>query len=212
MIMVALGCQLIAGVILDLLGHLDPLSSSVMGILVWTVIPATFLGLGLVKWPERRASPSRRQLLIVGCTAIALAAAFSFTVVALETDRWDYPSVGVLAGKMAGVLVLASAEEVVFRVLLLTALLSATRSRGDALILASSAFALGHAPLALIQPIVHADWTMLAYAATEYAPAFVWQMGFGLLLGALWMRTGSIAIVAGTHAIINVGHVWVPGV
>ena len=211
MIIAALGVHALAGVALDLLGRLTPASATVTALLVWTLVPAAFLSLGLVKWPERRGSPSRRELVLVGCVAISLAALFSYAVVLVGADRPAFPSMGSLVVTISGVFIAATAEEVVFRVLLLTALVASTRSRMDALILSAVAFGLIHAPLALLQPVARADWAMLSYAATTYAPVFLMQTALGLLFGALWLRTGSITVIAVTHALINLGSALLQG-
>lgn len=46
---------------------------------------------------------------------------------------------------------------------------------------------------------------MLAYAAQSYLPEFLMQTLFGLFLGVIWLRTGSIVLIVATHAIMNVG-------
>jgi membrane protease YdiL (CAAX protease family) len=211
MIIATSGALALAGIALDLLGRLTPTSAAVTALLIWTLVPAAFLCLGLVKWPERRGSPSMRELVVVGGVAISLAAVFSFAVVSVGADRPEFPSMGGLAVTLSGVLIAATAEEVVFRVLLLTALVASTRSRMDALILSAVAFGLVHAPLALLQPVLRADWAMLSYAATAYAPLFLMQTALGLLFGALWLRTGSITVIAVTHALINLGNAMVQG-
>ena len=104
-------------------------------------------------------------------------------------------------------LVAAAAEEVVFRVLLLTALLDLTRSRFHAVFVSSVVFGLGHAPLALIQPVALGDWALLQHAAQAYAPHLLLQVLGGLALGSVWLRTGSLGLVVVTHAIMNVGPV-----
>lgn len=99
----------------------------------------------------------------------------------------------------------------IFRVLLLTALLDLTRSRFHAVFLSSVVFGLIHAPLALMQPVVHGDWPILQSAAQAYAPDFLLQTLAGLILGVLWLRTGSIGLVVVTHAIMNVGPTLLTG-
>lgn len=106
---------------------------------------------------------------------------------------------------VADVLVAAAPEEIVFRVLLLTALLDLAVTRFQAVFLSGVAFALVHAPLAVIQPLARADWSTLQYAAYIYAPEFSVQAVVGFALGVLWLRTGSITLVILTHAILNLG-------
>jgi membrane protease YdiL (CAAX protease family) len=47
---------------------------------------------------------------------------------------------------------------------------------------------------------------MLAYAAQSYAPIYLGQLVLGLVLGVVWLRTGSITLVTAIHAIANVGY------
>lgn len=68
-----------------------------------------------------------------------------------------------------------------------------------------------HVPGALAEPIVSADWPMLQGAAFEYAPKFLMQTLTGVFLGVLWLRTGSIVLIALTPFIFNVGATRVYG-
>lgn len=122
-----------------------------------------------------------------------------------DLTGFEMPSAGVLFISVAKIIVLAAAEEVIFRVLLLTALLDLTRSRLYAVFLSSVVFGLVHAPLELMQPVVHGDWLALQYMAQAYAPDLLLQTFAGLVLGVIWLRTGSIGLVVLTHAVINVG-------
>ena len=45
---------------------------------------------------------------------------------------------------------------------------------------------------------------MLLDAASAYAPLFLGQGVIGTFLGVLWLRSGSIVLIALTHAIFNV--------
>ena len=201
---VALAVHLSAGWIFELQGRLDETATTV-ALLTWTIIPAAFLAFGVAEWPARLESTSKLRLALVGAVAVCFAIAVSYAKFANGPPELEIPSVGVLFIPVAGLTVAAAAEEVVFRVLLLTALLDLTRSRFHAVFLSSILFGLTHAPLALLQPVVHGDWPMLQYAAEAYTPEFLMQTVGGLVLGVLWLRTGSIGLVVLTHAILNVG-------
>lgn len=123
----------------------------------------------------------------------------------------EIPPVGRLFISVAVLIIAAAAEEVIFRVLLLTALLDLTRSRLHAVFLSSVVFGLGHAPFALTLPVMHGDWLALQSAAQAYAPDLLLQTFAGLVLGVLWLRTGSIGLVVLAHAVMNVGPTLLTG-
>jgi membrane protease YdiL (CAAX protease family) len=204
MIGVMLAVHIGAGWLFDLHDRLGE-TADIVSLLTLTLVPAAFLALGIIKWPSRVKSASTLRLVLVGASAIGLAAAVSYAKFANGPDDLDVPSIGGLSVSLAGLIAAAAAEEVVWRILLLTALLDLTASRFQAVFLAGVAFGLVHAPLALMQPLIRADWPMLQYAANAYAPELLLLVAGGLLLAVLWLRTGSIALVVLTHSILNVG-------
>lgn len=180
-------------------------------LLAWTVLPLAFLGFGIIRWPRRRASPRTRELLTVATPAILLAAVMCYLgSVEYGGPRVTPPLVELAIGG-GSVLLGATMEEVLFRVLLLTALVQASGSRMQALILSSVIFALAHAPTALAGPVVNQDWALLSVYVKSFLPALTVLTGSGFLLGALWLRTGSITLIAVVHAISNLGPVLVGG-
>ncbi|WGM30088.1 CPBP family intramembrane glutamic endopeptidase [Brevundimonas sp. NIBR11] len=205
MIGTALAIQLSAGGILELGGWLNEETSTALALLVWTTVPATFLVSRRVEWPRRLKKASVRRLVLTGVVALGSAAAVSQLKFAAAPADYVLPSALPLLIGLCGILVMATAEEVVMRLLLLTALLDLTRSRFNALFLSSLVFALVHVPLEFAQTIIQMDWPYLLSSAVAYLPAFLMQMLMGLFLGVLWMRTGSISLIALTHAIANVG-------
>lgn len=180
-------------------------TADIASILTLTLLPATFLALGLVKWPARLKSASKLRLLLVGAAGVGFATAVSYAKFANSPAGFEMPSVGGLVIAVAVLIVAAAAEEIIFRVLLLTAMLDLTRSRFHAVFLSSVVFGLVHAPLALVQPVIQGDWLALQYMAQAYAPIYLMQTFAGLVLGVLWLRTGSIGLIVLTHAIMNVG-------
>ncbi|MND38216.1 CAAX amino terminal protease self- immunity [compost metagenome] len=210
MIGVALAILLSVGWIFERQGRLDEIAR-IVPLVTWTLVPAAFLALGLVKWPARLKSASKLRLCLVGAAALGFATAVSYAKFANGPAGLEIPSVGDLFIPTAGLILAAAAEEVIFRVLLLTALLDLTQSRFHAVFVSSVVFGLIHPPLALMQPVVHGDWPVLQYAAQAYAPAFLLQTVGGLVLGVVWLRTGSIGLVVVTHAIINVGPTLLTG-
>lgn len=199
------GFNLIGGAALQLTNNLSYMSESLLALIAWVLIPLAFVGCGFVSWPQRRTFTPRRDLLIVGIISILIAAAIGLLKVFPGENAM--PSLGVMAIQVPKVLVLATMEELVFRFLLLTALIQASQSRTYALILSSVLFGLIHIIIAFAPPIVAMDWSALPALAAAYFPGLVWQLGVGFLLGALWMRTGSIALIAITHALLNVNMV-----
>lgn len=203
MVGVGLAIQLCVTATLILSGNSSELSATILALLVWTLVPVAFLMSGFVKWPRRLGSPSRLRLLLASVVGIGLAAAFTYQSILISQP--ETPSIGRLLFMLGQLVVAAGAEEVVFRVLLLTALLDLGLSRFQAVFLSGVVFAAGHAPLFLVEPITSADWPLLQHAVDLYAEVFLVQVAIGLGLGVLWLRTGSITLVTLTHALFNVG-------
>lgn len=149
---VVLAILLVFGWIAELQGRLDE-TARVIGLLVWSGVLATFVKLGFVAWPARLQSTSTVRLIGAAIAALGLAAAFSYAKFAYSPGV-DLPSVTGLAPTITAIVAAALVEEIIFRVLLLTALLSLTQSRFNAVFLSSVVFGLVHAPLALMQPVV----------------------------------------------------------
>ena len=211
LIAVLLGSQLVVGAIVDALGLLDPLASRALGLLFWTLVPAAFLQFGLVQWPTRLAKASRSRILLLGGSAVVLALAYTYGAFSLAGSHLAISSPGPLAILLGALVIAAAGEEVVFRVLLLTALADQATSRFQAVFLSSLLFAALHAPFHLTPPLIHGDWLALAAAAHAYVPIFLAQVLFGLVLGILWLRTGSITLIAVVHAIMNVAPMLTQG-
>lgn len=209
MIATALGLHLALAAVVDLLFTLEAFSSLVLSLLIWTLVPAGFLHFRLVQWPKRLRNAPLMTHLIVALPAILLAVGVASSNFS-KPDEWT-PWVGALPLRIAAVFVAAAAEEVVFRVLLLTALLGFTASRFQAVFLSGVAFAACHAPLAVAQPLLRGDWPLLIYAVNDYAPVFWLQALLGLVLGVVWLRTGSITVIVAVHIIVNLGGAFGPG-
>jgi membrane protease YdiL (CAAX protease family) len=200
------GVMLSAAAILHWLGRGDPASAKITYLLTGTLVPAAFLQFGLVTWPSRLSHPGGLRLFLIGAVAIGLAAAWAYAGWSAVPDRSAIPPVPDLIVAVGAVIVGATFEEIVFRVLLLTALLDLTGSRFQAVFLSGVAFGLMHVPGVLADPVLHGDWPFLQEVAFEYAPEFLMQTLMGLLLGVLWLRTGSITLIAATHAMLNLGN------
>lgn len=212
LIAVLLGSQLVVGAIVDALGLLDPLASRALGLLFWTLVPAAFLQFGLVQWPTRLAKASRSRVLLLGGSAVILALGYTYVAFFVAGSQLATSSPGPLAILLGALVIAAVGEEVVFRVLLLTALADQATSRFQAVFLSSLLFAALHAPFHLTLPLIHGDWLALASAAQAYVPIFLAQVFLGLVLGILWLRTGSITLIAVVHAIMNVAPMLTQGV
>ncbi len=203
--LVTVGIMLSAAMVLHWLGRGDPASAKITYLLTGTLVPAAFLLLGLVAWPSRSSRPGRVRLFLIAGLAIGLAASWSYAAWSTTPDKIAFPPVPDMIVTVGAVIVGATFEEIVFRVLLLTALLDRTGSRFQAVFLSSVVFGLMHVPGALVDPVMHGDWPFLQQVAFEYAPEFLMQTLVGLLLGVLWLRTGSITLIVATHAIMNMG-------
>lgn len=211
MIICALIVQVAAGAYFDQQGRFGETAAAGFFV-VWTLFPAIFLGTKIVRWPSRVLRPSAARLLIVGTIALVIAAALSSIGFLSASSEGQVQPISQLPLVLGSVVLGAAAEEVVWRVLLLTALLQATGSRFHAVLLSGVGFAMVHAPLALMQPVLRADWPMLDFAVHAYAPEFLMTTAVGCLLGVVWLRTGSITLVVLTHVVLNVGHHLVFGV
>lgn len=183
----------------------------VITLIVWTGVPVTCLRFGWVDWPRRLATPHKREFLIVAAASLVIA----FVLGLLASTPTEAPSsvqnLANLAFSSSVLLVSATMEEIVFRVLLLTAIVEVTKSRMQALIFSSLIFVLCHIPLTLAYPVVMGDLNMLSEAATSFWPEVVVLTCLAFLFGALWIRTGSIALVAVVHAMLNLGDVVATG-
>ena len=203
--------MLAAVAILNWLGRADPAAAMIAYLLTGTLVPAAFLLFGLVKWPSRSSRPGWLRLLLIAGLAIGLATAWTYGAYSIAPDKSDIPPVPDLIVSVGALILGATFEEIVFRVLLLTALLARTGSRFQAVFLSSVVFGLMHVPGALADPVLHGDWAFLQQVAFDYAPEFLVTTLIGLLLGVLWLRTGSITLIVATHAILNLGGVMAYG-
>ncbi len=211
LIATTLGVQLAVGAVLQLAGRLDWIASAALALAVWTIIPLSMLATGYVRWPRRLAHPPRGDALVIAGFALLLALGVCLLAWIPNAEPRAAPAPGTVAADAAVLVVGGTMEEVVFRVLLLTAIIRASGSRLQAIVLSTVVFALGHVPLALAEPVVALDWHFLADKASAFWPEMVWKLGFGALLGALWVRTGSIVLIAVVHALLNLGPVLAQG-
>lgn len=211
MIVCALVVQMAVAAYFDRHGRLGETAAAVF-LVIWTLFPAMFLGAKIVRWPSRVLRPSVFRLLIVGAIALVVAATLGSLGFFSATSESQIQPISAWPLVLGSVVLGAAAEEVVWRVLLLTALLQATGSRFHAVFLSGVGFAMMHAPLALMQPVLRADWPMLLFALHAYAPEFLMQAAVGCFLGAVWLRTGSITLVVLIHAVLNLGPALVLGV
>lgn len=211
LIVVALVIQLVIVAVVMVANQmsLSQLSSNAVYFLVWTGVPLAMIALGVVRWPRRTASPAPRELLIVAAVAILLAAVWCYLRALGYDGPRQAPTLPHLLIVSAATLLGATMEELVLRVLLLTALVQATGSRTHALIISSVIFALVHLPLALAPPVIAGDWIQLSSYFEAFAPELIFSIGGGFLLGALWLRTGSFILISTVHALWNLGPVLV---
>lgn len=210
-IAICIGVQIAGAAALILDGRLNALTSVVLSLVALVGVPLVALAFGVVRWPKRVSSPGRRELAVISLVALGIAALFFY--LSTIAGRGVVPDrlPGGLMTEAAVVLTAATMEEVLFRVLLLTALMASTGSRFQALVLSSVVFALGHVPLALAEPVIGMQWDQLAVYATPLWPEMVLKIGFAFLSGALWLRTGSLPLIAVLHGLANFGPVLTSG-
>lgn len=197
--------QTTADLVLGRFGFGTSLMAGATGMLAWTLIPATFMHFGSIRWPTRIHQASRRRLTWGAIIGLGLAATWSFTAFSLADTTPSIPGADSLFVLASALIVAAAGEEIVFRGLLLTALVGVTGSRLQAVLISGVAFAAMHAPYEIAIPVAYGDWHMLLPIAQDYAGKFVGQVVLGLGLGVLWLRTGSITIVTLCHAVLNFG-------
>jgi len=211
LILTGMICQLTIGWGLREVGRFSQLTSTIVYLVVWTSIPLLFIAMGWVRWPHRLASPSWRALLpaaaaiLLVATGTACMGGLAYTGPQVPPKLFDYAIGG------AATLLGATMEEIVFRVLLLTAIAAASKSRTQALILSSVVFALYHVPGSVSVPLFAGDWPEVETYARDFLPDLVWTTGYGFFFGAVWLRTGSITLVCLAHAICNFGQIAVGG-
>lgn len=205
MIVSTMGVMLAGGRALEWMGRLDALSAIVVSLIASTLVPAAFLLAREVRWPSRVARPGWPSLLVLCVVGIGIATAWSWAAWSWAPDRLDPPSIGRVLFVLPVTFLAASMEEVVFRVMLMTALLERLGSRFEAVFLSAVAFGLMHVPGAFAQPLFEANWPLLQIVAFDYAPQFLMQVLLGLFLGVLWLRSGSIALIAAVHTLLNLG-------
>lgn len=207
LLLAVLGMMLAASAVLHVFGRADPVWDKVAYLLAGSLAPAIFLQLKLIAWPSRSGYPGRPSLFLVGGVSLGLAAAYSYAAYSVTPDALGLPPLDELIVVAGAVIIGATFEEVLCRVLLLTALLDRTGSRLQAVFLSSVVFGLMHVPGRLSDPIMHGDWASLQQAAFDYALVFLLQTFMGLILGVIWLGSGSITLIAAVHAILNLGSV-----
>lgn len=211
MIVLGLIVQLGVGWILRWVGYFDAMASMIVFLNVWVCLPLLFLAVKIIRWPRRLAAPSVRTLLPIAVAAVVV----GLILLWIGSVTYDGPrDPASLADQITGGLLVlsgASAEEVVFRVLLLTALARASGSAIHALIISSAVFALYHVPGAVSVPLLDGSWAEVNIYVKQFMPELVWTIALGFLCGALWIRTGSIVLICGFHALCNMGAIVAGG-
>lgn len=201
-----------AGVQISQQMSITPFSSNAVTLLVWTAVPVVAISLGKVRWPKRVATPRGIELLPVAIFAVLVAIGMcSLGAAAHDGPRIAPPATELLLGGSV-ILLAATMEEIVYRVLLLTALVQASGSRSHALILSSVIFALVHVPGGVAGPVTAGDWVQAWAYFTALLGQLVFVIAGGFMFGALWLRTGSLILISAVHAIFNLGPLLVGGI
>ena len=203
--------HVIFGLLLYRAGTLNYFTNSLLGLIVWSLVPLAFVLFGIVKLPTRRHRPDKGNLITISLVAVlismTIALVFFFGAGGPRSDI----SAGTLLIDVSITILSASLEEISFRFLLLTALLSYTKNIYRSLIISSVVFGFSHVPLVLAFPIINMDWDLLGSAIESYFPQLIWQIGIGFVLGSIWIRTGSIVLIVTVHSLYNLGQVLATG-
>lgn len=205
LILVAVFSQLVIAKILEMSNQGGTINFAINSVMVMTAAPALFLIFGVVRWPVRLRQASRLHLLLIGGLAVGLAAFASVVNLTYAGASWRTLPFVPVSGLLASLALTNVGEEIIFRVLLLTALADATRSRVQSVFLSSTIFAASHAPMVVFFPILKGNRPLLAVVANAYGFEFIGQLVIGLLLGVLWLRTGSLWVIGLTHFVFNIG-------
>jgi membrane protease YdiL (CAAX protease family) len=155
--------------------------------------PLLFVIVGFWRWPP----PGERLGSLRIVLAILVIIAFTLTGGSLEAEMIQDPAWRV-ARRVLHWLVHAAAEELVYRVMLLTYLASVLRSPTAALVLSSIVFGAIHLPGAIDDQTLDGWW--------RSADVTVWPLAasiIGFFLGAIWLRTRSFVLVTAAHALSN---------
>ncbi|MDO9077292.1 MAG: CPBP family intramembrane metalloprotease [Brevundimonas sp.] len=171
---------------------------------VWIILPVFGALSGMLALPRRDREVRSKKTFTVYVAAIILAFMFGLMLTLPLAPRSELASPSRIVMEVGYFSALATSEEIIFRMIMLTAIMQMSGSRWYALIISSTAFGLAHLPIAMLEPVVNADPDQLVFYLKSFAPELVWKIGIGFILGALWIRTGSLVLVALAHAIINV--------
>lgn len=159
----------------------------------WILVPLVLYRLGSWRWPQHN-----RPTL----SAFALGAHIALLICLIRVV--SDPEVGKLAEVPAShavvalplIVSFAFAEEVVFRVMLLSYLAVWLRSPLAALAVSSAFFGFFHVPFDVVS-----DWPEYVLDNTTAGPLY--RAALGAFFGALWMRTRSLLLIGSAHSLFN---------
>ncbi|MBB5747404.1 CPBP family intramembrane glutamic endopeptidase [Brevundimonas variabilis] len=203
--------QIAVSVLVRTFAEMTVVWASVIYIVVWTAVPVAMIGFGVVRLPRRQSSPAKRDFIIVASAATLFAALDCWVGMVTYNGERAVPSFFELALGGSYTLLGATMEEVIYRVLLITALFKVTGSRTQSLVISSVAFGLAHLPAFLYAPILAQDWTQVAIYLKDDLAALSFIIGFGFIAGSVWLRTGSVALIILMHTLSNLADVLVGG-
>jgi len=166
-------------------------------LLTWTVIPVALLWRGVWTWPRIPERSGRVRLAAVAVFAFALMATLGLF---MTPQRPEEPSVLLVGASLLDTLIAAISEELVFRVMLLSYLCAVLKSPLSALAISAVVFSVFHVPYDLV---THSDLPLAPWDPLLLVIP-VGRFTVGFFLGALWLRTRSLAIVGVAHALMNV--------
>jgi membrane protease YdiL (CAAX protease family) len=165
-------------------------------LVTWAALPLVFLRVRYWRWPEVSnpdLRPRESLAIAVTCTYALLCTWANTDAAYVDVDLAEF----LLA--VPYIAISAFSEELVFRVMLLSYLVSALKAPLPALVLSSAAFGFLHVPF----NAVNEQALMLDLGNPHITALPLMQTAMGLLFGTLWMRTRSLLAVGGAHTLVN---------
>lgn len=205
LILAAATTHIVVAAMLILFENQNPAWDMVLSFIVWVGAPAVGLSTGWIARPHPVSFPSRRDRTVVAFVAMTIAIAVALFSARLGIDQIGSVWTGFHTTRAIAMLFAAIAEELVFRVLLLTAIFAVTRSVVQSLVITSTIFVAVHVLVFAGPAALLADPIWLSDTLTYALQSVLYQFIVGVICGALWLRTSSFVLIVAVHYILNIG-------
>jgi membrane protease YdiL (CAAX protease family) len=166
----------------------------------YLIVPSLLLVTGFWRWPSFDGSLDRGRLTAVAAFTLICFLTMSYFINPFFQGPYTPPRV-VLA--LLSTFVDAAAEEVLFRVLLLSYLCAVIGSKSGSLLISSLTFGWMHWPVWVINLELPGSAPINDWIDGDTIAMAMWLTGAGMLLGVVWLRTRSFALVAVAHTSLN---------